>query len=1044
MLSTADTPPAEPAQEFDAFISYRADTSRKAARRLQRALVALSKRHRPDADSISLFLDTHSLTAGQLDAGIQGALRESRSLVVLLANGTRDSPWVDREIEYWLGNGGNRERLYLIRHDTVDLRWDSDAGGFVEPGALPSALTDVFDSEQKWFELRSALTGTDETSLVGLYASIMGIAPAELLLAEADFQRRRKRLTRVVISSLSVLLVMALVAASLALVNWRNSETNRVRADREALQALGDASAAQALLAAEDSAARGIELAVEAARHSSSTSVRAALLAVANTSAVLQRAFQFPRQEAGYPGTGVAFSSDDSHLLAWGSATDRHESYLVQWNLESGRREFAERLGVAKLDSVASVSPTWAAGCSEAGPVIVDADTHETRRLDPAGRLGLSCATSTFGGGIVISTRDTESPGGKSYFLNRAGRVSELDGMPSVATQNEAVTAVVAGTGGIAVLRADGVSHLTDRPVRTVDVLDDNGAFAVRADDKRWVLGHPEATGYRLVELTASPNAVDSAPMLPRTSGFTDQLAEISADGTVSMQGVEGSVRLSTGAGHLRDFATNIESVQGGFVAVFRDSASVIWPPGQTAYPAAVSKQPRDSWRVLASGWSLNAEQSGQEAVVGSCEDHQQLYLTGASESSTIWSIDTDRLAQRFDNVPVIGRQCGIVSAASGIIYHPKIDPQGARPTLRGSSTFDDVALSGDEDRIAVIRADQPIEILATSGAVNKPWGVRKLTVPEVSTALGERRMIMNYDRVTTVSPDGGLQAWQDSKRGDVYAVHPSGTELLVDVVGPGAHAVLVTDAGTGPEVDPQCANDNAKYVPSAGFEVTSGAAQKPVLVADSARGVIDCRTGQSIDAIAPDRVVDYGITPTGGRIVWRDDGGRIQISDWRAGQPSVRTRQAPESLARPDAQAFVTASEIAGVADGEGLLRIYRAADGGWREQSTIPISISKIAGVALADGGTLAVVMAADASFEIFDVTTGRRVVSSRDTVDDVFRPHRISIYESDGYITVMAYKKGKESADVAIEIPVTVELLVEQLCTTFAAASCPGSGG
>ncbi|MEV0764252.1 TIR domain-containing protein [Nocardia sp. NPDC050435] len=1041
MLNEDEQVVEEQATRYDAFISYRSAVSAKPARQLQRALIALSKRHRTDGGAISLFLDTHSLVAGELGVEIRRALENSRSLIVLLGPGTNRSPWVDREIQHWLENGGDKSRLFLVRHDeSVNLKWDEDRQNFAEPDALPAMLSGLFDSERKWLELRSSLTGTDETALVGLYAPVAGIRPEDLLLAEADFQQQRQRRTRMVVSALSILLVLSLVAGVVAVFSWQTSEENRVRADREAVQARAEANAAQALLATEDSAALGIRLGVEAAEASSSASVRAALLAVADSSAVLEHAFEFPRSEAGYPGTGVAFSADDARLFAWGHAANRAESYIVGWDLETGRQQFGIRLDVPALSEVAAVAPDWVAGCSDTGPVLISTITRDVRKLAPDWQQMSRCTLHVFGGGMAIVTREKEGTQGRSYFLNHAGEVSELAGMSSIAVRQHASSAIVSGPGGIAALRAAGVTLLSDQPAGTVDVLDNAGGFAVRADERRWVIGRPQGEKYELSELSASQEAVDSAPELT-LSGLTGALAEVAADGTVRMAGsAEYGQVASDGRLDKFNHATDIEPVEDGFVVVYRDAAFVVWPPGRHADPPLVKYLPRETWRVLHAGWSMAAARTGQTAVIGSCADRDKIYLRDSSNPSTVWMIGSDELATKIEDFVAAGSECGVVAASEGIRFKPKYHFEDSNLVLRKNAAFDAVAIGAAESKIAVIQADLPIEVLSTNGSANKPWGARQLPQPEVATALGDSRVVFHKGAVT-VRRDGAVQRWRTTVPSKVLAVHPAGREILAIDSKPAARPVFVTDEGVEDEADLVCATTPLGYIPHPGFQSSKKAAAQPLLVADLARGVIDCRTGRLIDAMEPSRIVDYGITEDGGRILWRDDNERLQITDWRAADSQVRNRAAPDEISRPGAQVFATSDMIAGIAQGEGLLRIFRTNGNGWKHQSTVPMMLRKLAGIALADNGTLAVVVAENAAFEIFDTATGRRLVTGHPELIGNDQPERISVTESDGFLTILVYRKGDITAKIGIEVPITVSLLVGQLCTAYSAPLCNG---
>jgi WD40 repeat protein len=208
------------AAPFDTFISYRSSSSRQYAKNISKALFALSKRHLQDR-SLRIFLDTSALAAGNLDDNITQALDRSRTLVVCLDKTTVKSAWVAEEIEYWLAHGGSSSRLFLARADEIDLRWNHSAQKFASEQFLPEPLRDAFSEEQKYFDVPTGRT-IEASSLAGLYAAIMEMDATDLLVDEADYQRRRRRRSRAVITALAVLLVLAVVAGVVA-VNQRNA-----------------------------------------------------------------------------------------------------------------------------------------------------------------------------------------------------------------------------------------------------------------------------------------------------------------------------------------------------------------------------------------------------------------------------------------------------------------------------------------------------------------------------------------------------------------------------------------------------------------------------------------------------------------------------------------------------------------------------------------------------------------------------------------------------------------------------------------------------
>src|SRR5579862_9389435 len=111
MTETAVLSAAEPAQAatartavYDAFISYSHAKDKALASALQSAMQRLGKpwyRRR----ALRLFRDDTSLTATpHLWPSIEEALARSRYLILLVSPQSAASPWVGKEIAYWLAH----------------------------------------------------------------------------------------------------------------------------------------------------------------------------------------------------------------------------------------------------------------------------------------------------------------------------------------------------------------------------------------------------------------------------------------------------------------------------------------------------------------------------------------------------------------------------------------------------------------------------------------------------------------------------------------------------------------------------------------------------------------------------------------------------------------------------------------------------------------------------------------------------------------------------------------------------------------------------
>lgn len=207
---------------YDAFVSYRS-TAKLSARRIKAALEGLAQPKNGD-EPFRVFLDEASLLVGDLSEKIEAGLRCSRALIVLMAQDTVESKWVNREIEVWLENGGSSAHLFLIRVDDVDLSWNEEANDWASPEVIPSALYGVFSGEQKYIDLSGGSRGVERTAVAPVFAAVRGRTIESLLLEEAARARRRQRTVLSVAAAVAVLLVVATAAGIWALISRNRAE----------------------------------------------------------------------------------------------------------------------------------------------------------------------------------------------------------------------------------------------------------------------------------------------------------------------------------------------------------------------------------------------------------------------------------------------------------------------------------------------------------------------------------------------------------------------------------------------------------------------------------------------------------------------------------------------------------------------------------------------------------------------------------------------------------------------------------------------------
>jgi len=200
---------------YDAFISYSHAKDKPIAAALQRAVQTLGKpwyRRR----ALRVFRDDTSLSATpHLWPSIEQALGQSRYLILLASPEAAASPWVDKEVAWWLAH--KSAETLLIALTSGALAWDNGANDFIwhENTPLPPALKGRFASEPKWVDLSACRDGANKrdakfTELAADFAAaIRGMPKEDLLSQEVKQQRRALRLAWSAAGSLLLLLGLA-------------------------------------------------------------------------------------------------------------------------------------------------------------------------------------------------------------------------------------------------------------------------------------------------------------------------------------------------------------------------------------------------------------------------------------------------------------------------------------------------------------------------------------------------------------------------------------------------------------------------------------------------------------------------------------------------------------------------------------------------------------------------------------------------------------------------------------------------------------------
>lgn len=277
-------------QPFDAFISYAHEASDNGAKALKQGIEQFNRPWNK-ARSTKVFLDDSSMSASaSLEGTITEALSEARWLIVMLSEAAALSPWVNKEVAWWLDNR-DADHLLLVHNDGVAC-WSD--GFSPDSTAIPPAMRRLNREprwiDMRWFDAADSLGIQDPRLLdvvLQLYCPIHGLDREEAVSQRDANVRKARRLTAATIASLSVLLI-ATIIASLVAVQQRGAALSHLRA------ATGRQLAARGsqLLATEIGTAR--LLTAEGWGLLDDTETRRALLAAATSSPQLNGQVVFP------------------------------------------------------------------------------------------------------------------------------------------------------------------------------------------------------------------------------------------------------------------------------------------------------------------------------------------------------------------------------------------------------------------------------------------------------------------------------------------------------------------------------------------------------------------------------------------------------------------------------------------------------------------------------------------------------------------------------------------------------------------------------
>jgi len=385
---------------YGAFISYSRDVDGKLAPALQIALQRFAKPwYRKRA--LRVFRDDASLSANpDLWGSIQMALDASEFFVLLASPAAAASPWVEKEVAYWLDHKPQERLLLVLTAGTIAA--DGAGGQPSDENSLPEALREALRAEPRYTDLTWArteehLARTDprfRAAVADIAAPLHGIPKDELIGEDVRQHRRTIRLA----FSAAVALVTLLALASLTAL-FAVDQRNDARAERDTAT-----SRALAAEAADQDVPVSLLMSLEALRIRNTVDARGALLAALQRPSPEAVAYlQGPRD--------IVFSvalSPDGKLLAAGN----RDGSILLWDVEH-RRQSGEPLRGDSSASVVSVafSPdgkTLAAGSADRTIILWDVPGHRRRGAPLLGHRNYVTSVSFSPDGKTLASADLD------------------------------------------------------------------------------------------------------------------------------------------------------------------------------------------------------------------------------------------------------------------------------------------------------------------------------------------------------------------------------------------------------------------------------------------------------------------------------------------------------------------------------------------------------------------------------------------------------------------------------------------------------------
>ncbi|MQY34751.1 hypothetical protein SRB17_27210 [Streptomyces sp. RB17] len=537
---------------YDAFISYATSVDAELSARLQKGLQHFNRRFL-QRRGMRIFRDWSNLAPGpDLERQLIGHLERSRWLILLASPESSASPWVQKEVSWWIENG--REKRILIVRTGGRMTWDpANQRWGVGTDSLSAYLQKALHREPLWVEMdRTAPSQRAQwnNNLAKIAAPIVG-RDQDTLYGSHLRKRRLEALTSAAVT------MGLLVSAGLGGWYWRQDRQSRAaeQVQRHISEARNLANQAVGLLDTHLEQAQLVAMA--AVREDDNPQTRSALFRAVTSSPRLVRFL-----DAGAPVRDLASSRDGTVLVA---ATENDR--LIRWDLRHNTRsslKLSSPEASLSLDDhgrhvlvVTSSSVELWSGSDGTAPRRLSSDDNQVAGISPTGdRVAVADGVPPEGG---------IRPGRLSVFDTGTGhRIASTglsQGWTTVGYTNSS-TLVLAGLNGtwerrsLPDLHLAGASHADLAPV--------NSIVTALSPDAHYYCFYGPGYGARIWDTTRGEQASTTPDLVAGGAGDAPSAMAISPDGLRTAVADSGTLYVSRTARAGRADAPQTETWRGG------------------------------------------------------------------------------------------------------------------------------------------------------------------------------------------------------------------------------------------------------------------------------------------------------------------------------------------------------------------------------------------------------------------------------------------------------------------------------------------------